>query len=152
MTPKQINAFIHRLKLEHYKRTKSSVPEFAIPVDKYDCTKTNGLTLAMSYTSKYLGGFLKRVNSTGIYVEGQEYKTLFGKIKGKGHWRTSPSTGIADTQLTLNGERWDVEVKKPGERQLPSQKRYQKQLEAAGGNYIIIRSFDEFIKLVESIL
>jgi len=150
MTPKQINAFIHRLKLEWFKKHRS-IPEYAIPVDKYDCDKANGLTKAILDTGKYLGGHTVRLSSEGRYRPGESYQTPAGKIKGKASWIPGTSKGISDIVMTLSGVTWFIEIKIK-DRQIKSQKEFESKLSAAGGNYIIIRSFDEFIKLVESIL
>ena len=45
-----------------------------------------------------------------------------------------------------------AEMKKPGEYQRPVQKEWQKECEANGNKYIVVRSLDEFIKVVDNYL
>ena len=147
MTNREVNKFIHALKLQWFEKTGRSIPKHAIPVDKYDCDKANGLTKATLDAGKYLGGHTIRLSSEGRYRVGETYQTPAGKIQGKGTWIPGMSKGISDVVMTLNGETWFIEIKIK-DRQIKSQKEFESKLNQAGGNYIIIRNFDEFRQLV----
>lgn len=151
MTPKEINQFINRLKIEWFKSQNRSIPSHAIPVDKYDCTKANGLTKAILNCGKYLGGHTVRLSSEGRYRVGETYQTPAGKIQGKSTWIPGTNKGISDIVMTLEGQTWFIEIKIK-DKQIPSQKDFESKLSNAGGNYIIIRKFDEFVHLVDTIL
>ena len=83
------------------------------------------------------GHFAEKVQSMG--------RTIF---KGEPIYvRNSNTTGQADLSLIINGKAVKVEVKCKwtGDRyQNEAQKRYQKNVERAGGIYIIIRDFAQF--------
>lgn len=63
--------------------------------------------------------------------------------------------GVADLILLKSNRFYGalcVEMKKPGEYQRPVQKEWQKECEANGNKYIVVRSLDEFIKVVDNYL
>jgi hypothetical protein len=53
--------------------------------------------------------------------------------------------GSADLSATINGRSVKIEVKIGRDKQSEFQKKYQEQIEQAGGIYVIIRSFSEFL-------
>jgi hypothetical protein len=70
---------------------------------------------------------------------------------GSGKWIPGSMTrGSADISATIKGRSVKIEVKMK-DKQSPDQKRYQQQVEAAGGIYIIVHSMDEFIELYNKI-
>lgn len=62
--------------------------------------------------------------------------------------------GVADLILQLPGGNGcpclAIEMKTPSGKQSKEQKQFQKYLEAADGKYVIVRSFDDFQKVVKS--
>jgi hypothetical protein len=52
--------------------------------------------------------------------------------------------GTADISATIHGKSVKIEIKVGKDRQSEAQKRYQEQVERAGGVYIVIRDFDQF--------
>ena len=63
--------------------------------------------------------------------------------------------GVADLILLKSNRFYGalcVEMKKPGEYQRPVQKDWQKECEANGNKYVVVRSLDEFIKVVDNYL
>lgn len=89
------------------------------------------------------GGTARRVNSMGIYDE----------VLNK--WRTSMTRrGYEDVDATMCvrfgnlkfGFKIGVEIKIGGDTQSQYQKKRQQELEAAGGQYWIIKDFDTFTK------
>ena len=91
------------------------------------------------------GHFAEKVQSMG--------RTIF---KGEPIYvRNSNTTGQADLSLIINGKAVKVEVKCKwtGDRyQSEAQKRYQKNVERAGGIYIIIRDFAQFKSWIDNFL
>jgi len=64
-----------------------------------------------------------------------------------GKWTPGQGTkGTADISATIRGRSVKIEVKYGKDRQSDDQKRYQQQIETAGGIYIIVRNMDEFIE------
>jgi hypothetical protein len=65
---------------------------------------------------------------------------------GKGKWTKSTSTsGSADISATIKGRSVKIEIKYGKDIQSDAQKKYQESIERAGGIYLIVRNFDEFI-------
>ena len=63
--------------------------------------------------------------------------------------------GVADLILLKSNRFYGalcVEMKKPGEYQRPAQKEWQKECEAAGNKYVVVRSLEEFIEVVNGYL
>ncbi len=64
-------------------------------------------------------------------------------------------SGVADLVLLKSNRFYGalcIEMKKPGEYQRTAQKEWQKECEAAGNKYVVVRSLDEFIKVVTDYL
>ena len=75
-----------------------------------------------------------RINSQGQYDQ------------KKGIWRPSGSTtGVADIHAISKGVHYSIEVKAGKDRQSDAQKSVQALVEKAGGVYIVVQSFDDFM-------
>lgn len=98
---------------------------------KFTVKDTNSLTRAIEALCFVIGGLGCRINSTGIFDE----KT--------GKWRKSNSKrGIGDINVCLNGANIWIEVKWGKDKQSEEQKKFQRQLERAGGLYLIAKDFE----------
>jgi hypothetical protein len=76
---------------------------------------------------------------------GQARNALIGKyLKAEG-----VLAGASDLIVVLNNKVLFVEVKTPNGRQQPTQKDFENKLKELGQDYRIVRSLDEFIKLIE---
>ena len=65
---------------------------------------------------------------------------------GSGKWiPTSGQKGTADISAVIRGNAVKIEVKMK-DKQSEAQKKYQQQVEQAGGTYQIVRSFSEFFE------
>lgn len=88
------------------------------------------------------GGQAERIAVTGLLRKfGNGYKWT----------RTNMTVGTADISATIQGRSVKIEVKIGTDRQSDEQKRYQKQVEDAGGIYYIARTFEEFLKWYNSL-
>ena len=89
----------------------------------------------------------ERINCTGRYIDrSQTFEDVTGKVRtiGTGQWLpTSGVKGTADISAVIQGRAVKVEIK-IRDRQSEFQKKYQEATEAAGGIYLIIRTFAEF--------
>jgi hypothetical protein len=64
-----------------------------------------------------------------------------------GKWTKGTGTkGSADISATINGRSVKIEIKYGKDRQSEAQIRYQEMIEKAGGTYLIVKSFDDFIQ------
>src|ERR1700728_774603 len=59
------------------------------------------------------------------------------------------AVGAPDIICVVNGQYVGIEVKAPGGRQSENQKEFQRQLEEAGGKYILAYSLDEIISALQ---
>ena len=94
------------------------------------------------------GHMAERINCTGRYMDrSQTFEDVTGKVRtiGTGQWiPTSGMKGTADISATINGRSVKIEIKMK-DKQSEVQREYQRRIEAAGGIYLIVRSFAEFM-------
>jgi hypothetical protein len=98
----------------------------------------------------YKGGQAERISSQGQYREGAKIQVGTGEIayhkQLPGKWTPGQSTkGTADISSTIRGRSVKIEIKYGKDVQSQVQKEYQASIERAGGVYIIVRTFDEFV-------
>jgi hypothetical protein len=68
-------------------------------------------------------------------------------------WGKSTATkGSADISATILGRSVKIEVKIGADRQSEHQKVYQEAIEKSGGQYWIVKNFDDFFKKYENFL
>lgn len=102
----------------------------------------NALTRQIIRFIQSRGGQAERIAVTGLLRKfGNGYKWT----------RTNMTVGTADISATIQGRSVKIEVKIGTDRQSDEQKRYQKQVEDAGGIYYIARTFEEFLKWYNSL-
>ena len=100
---------------------------------------TNGLTkLYQAMWAHFLGVELKRISSEGNYRHG------IGFIK-------SANKGIADLMGGYNGKVYYIEMKQKKERLLQSQIDFRAWVESFGGEYHIVKGFDDMLNLINKI-
>jgi hypothetical protein len=125
-----------------------SVPEHALPKTKFTDTTTNGLTRAIIAWLELNGHWASRINTTGRYLQGQQYTDVLGHRKQlPGKWIPGTTRrGTADIHAVINGRHVSIEVKIGRDRMSESQHETQQAIEHSGGVYFIVRSFDEFME------
>jgi hypothetical protein len=83
---------------------------------------------------------LKRIfhyrNNSGAFVDSQKHFYRFGAV------------GSPDIVCVIHGQYVGIEVKAPKGGQSDHQKEFQKQLEAAGGRYILAYSLDDVLRSI----
>lgn len=101
----------------------------------YEDRTANGLTRCVIDWIVLHGGQAERINTMGRPI------TTPNGIR----WLRSTSTvGSADISATIKGRSVKIEIKIGRDRQNAAQKQYQRDIENAGGIYLIVKSFDEF--------
>ena len=60
--------------------------------------------------------------------------------------------GVPDLFFFYRGELYGIELKTEKGTQSKAQKAFQKRMESEGGRYYLVRSFDNFVSLVQSII
>jgi len=117
------------------RRLYSTVPTFAIPKPKHTDSTANGLTKAILSLLALEGHYGSRIQS-----QGQWQPRL-------GLWtKSSVRRGIGDIMAVINGKSVMIEVKIGKDRQSEWQKRTQAEVEASGGVYLVVKTFDDFME------
>ncbi len=151
MTPRQQ---LKNLYLNNHRERYPNFPEYARYPPKYTDKKANGLTKMVIDWIRLSGGQAERVSVTGRKISQKKtYTDVLGQKKtiGRDVWiKSSMQKGSADISATINGRAVKIEVKIGSDRQSQAQKEYQRQVEEAGGVYIIARSFDDFLNKMEN--
>jgi len=142
------------LELEAQHRAAPNYPKEYLVKKKYTDKTANGLTKCVVDFLNLSGHQAERINTTGRYLDNSKIVTdVTGmqRVLGKGKYIPSTSTrGSADISSTIKGMsvKWEVKMK---DKQSEYQKKYQADIERAGGKYFIIHNFEEFIKYYESL-
>jgi hypothetical protein len=94
---------------------------------------TNNLTKAIINKIIHEGHFAWRVNTAGIFDE------------KKNRFRTVKSTGCSDVCACIFGRLVCIEVKLGKDKLRESQRDFGKNIDKAGGIYIVVHSYQDFI-------
>jgi hypothetical protein len=140
---KEYKAMLHEMKLQRYAITHPNYPQDYIPKTMYKDSTANGLTRAICDYINYNGYQAERINTMGT---AREKKTTAGKVIGVTWTKGTSTAGSADISATIKGRSVKIEVKIGKDRQSDAQKRYQENIEKAGGIYIIAKDFDSFVE------
>jgi hypothetical protein len=137
------------LELEDLRLKYPSLDEKYMAFTKWSDNSANALTKCVIAYITYKGGQAERISSQGQYREGAKIQVGTGEIayhkQLPGKWTPGQSTkGTADISSTIRGRSVKIEIKQK-DKQSDVQKQYQAAIERAGGVYIIVRSFDEFV-------
>ena len=138
---------LRALELEALKLKSPSMPESYIPLTDWKDNSANSLTKSVIAWITYMGGQAERISSQGQYREGKKIAVGEGYKQLPGKWTPGQSTkGTADISATIRGRSVKIEIKYGRDIQSEVQKQYQASIERAGGVYIIVRTFDEFVE------
>jgi hypothetical protein len=146
---KEYKALLHELKLQRYAITHPNYPQDYIPKTMYKDSTANGLTRAICDYINYNGYQAERINTMGT---AREKKTTAGKVIGVTWTKGTSTAGSADISATIKGRSVKIEVKIGKDRQSDAQKRYQENIEKAGGTYYIAKNFDDFVEWYENFI
>jgi hypothetical protein len=140
---------LEALAMEAARKKHPTIPEHVLAPRKYRDDKANNLTKCIIDWIRLNGFQAERISVTGRYIDNTKVVTnVIGQQQRIGSREWIPSSmqkGSADISATINGRSVKIEVKAGRDRQREAQKNYQQQIEAAGGIYIIARSFEEFL-------
>ena len=115
-------------------RKHPTIPENYIPSPVFRDDTANNLTKAILAHLRINGHFAARVNTTGIY-----------DVRTKRYRRGGSTLGMADVNATVNGRAVQIEVKAGKDRPRPEQLKVAEQVRAAGGVYIFVHTFDDYL-------
>lgn len=119
-------------------------------------TNTNSLTRAVIKFIQSEGHQAERISVEGRVIAktrtvndylmgGTRKATTYKRV------RSSMQRGTADISATIFGKSVKIEIKVGRDKQSDYQRRYQEQVERAGGVYMIIRDMDQFLAWYEAI-
>jgi hypothetical protein len=144
---------LKQLKKESMLESYPNVPKYAISAPKYEDKTANGLTKCVKEFLELSGYQAERINTMGRPIDNRKQVTdILGRTKtiGSMTWGKSTATkGSADISATILGRSVKIEVKIGKDRQSEDQKIYQAKIESSGGQYWIVKNFDDFIKKYE---
>lgn len=136
------------------------VPYFAIP--KYSEKGANALTKCVVDWINFSGGQAERISTTGRYIDNSKTVIdVIGRSRKVGSGKFIPGTGTkgsADISATIKpkaqkgdlssafGVSVKIEIKYGKDKMSENQKKYEAHINSAGGVYIIVNKFDEFVK------
>lgn len=134
-----------------------SLPDAALTYTKYSDKTANKLTLAIIKWFQLESGQAERISCTGRLLDRRKtFTDVVGRTRQIGSTTWIPPSmkpGTADISALYKLNETDkiatafrVEIKVGRDTQRPAQVEYQKEVERAGGIYIIATSFDDFIK------
>ncbi len=140
---------LNALMMEQLKQKYPNIPEAYIPKTDWNDNSANALTKCVIAWIQFMGGQAERISSQGQYREGKKIPVGSGILAHTkqlpGKWTPGQSTkGTADISATIRGRSVKIEIKQK-DKQSEAQKQYQKAIENAGGVYIIVRNFDDFV-------
>ena len=144
---------LKELKLNSMVKEYTAVPRYAIPAPKYTDATANGLTKCIIDYLQLSNHQAERINTMGRPIDNRKQVTdVLGRTKtiGTMTWGKSTATkGSADISATIQGRSVKIEVKIGKDRQSEDQKVYQANIESSGGQYWIVKNFDDFMKKYE---
>ena len=142
---------IEILKQLKHAKTKAmypNVPDIALPKIEYNDKSANGLTKCVVDFINLSGHQAERINTMGRMIDNRKQVTdVIGRTKTIGSAKYIPTTGTkgsADISATIFGRSVKIEVKFAKDRQSQAQKDYQAMIERAGGQYWIVKTFEDF--------
>jgi hypothetical protein len=134
------------------KCSKTAMRPDYVPKTAFIDTTANGLTKCIVAWIRLNGGRADRVSSAGRYID-----TSYTVTNVIGHTRTikdgkfvpsQTSRGYADINATIKGRSVMIEVKMK-DKMSEHQKKFAEAERAAGGQYWVVHSFEEFMDYYE---
>lgn len=138
---------LSEMHLEDNRIRHPNFPDSARPRKRYTDKTTNGLTNCIKDFLNFSGHQAERVNVMARARDKRKtvYDTMGGaKQIGSIEYIPSGSTpGTSDISSIVFGLPWKIEIKRK-DSQSPEQKKYQENVERAGGRYNIYKDFETF--------
>jgi hypothetical protein len=123
--------------------------ENCIPEPELKENGANALTKLVIKWIEFNNGQSERISNTGTYRDNKiKFVDCIGRqrIIGSGVWTKGTGTnGTADISATIKGRSVKIEIKWQKDRQSEAQIKYEQSITKAGGIYLIVKNFDDFI-------
>jgi hypothetical protein len=139
---------LKQMKLKQLQERYPTIPASYLPKPTYTDTTANGLSKSIIDFIMFSGGQAERISSEGRVIDKRTAVTDYlGNTKVIGSIKrvyASTTKGTADLSIVYRGLAIKCEVKVGADKMSEYQKQYQKQIEQAGGIYIIAKDFEGF--------
>jgi Holliday junction resolvase len=137
---------LERLDLEDRLKKYPNAPAHAIAPARFNDRTSNGLTQCILRWLRLKGFYAVRVTTTGRKLKDTFVVDVIGRTRMMaGQWIPGTTrTGTADIHAVINGRHCSIEVKVSGDRMSMAQEKTRKDVERAGGSYIIASDFQTF--------
>ncbi len=139
---------LNSLAWENLKRRYPEIRPELLPRPKYRERTANQLTQSVIAFIKLTGGQAERISVSGRTIDHrQTFTDVLGHQRSIGTLQWIPGTmtrGSADVSLIVQGRSLKIEIKIGRDRQSEHQKKYQAEVEKAGGIYLIVKDFQGF--------
>ena len=147
---KQNKAILTDLAIADLKLKYPNVPSHCVPAPKYSDKTANGLTKCITDFLKLSGWQAERISSMGRMIDKRTINTdCLGRQRTIGslqYIKGTSTNGTADISATIKGRSVKIEVKIGADRQSEAQKKYESDVNKAGGVYMIAKDFDMFME------
>jgi len=141
---------LEKLHFDSLKEKYPNTPAAYFPKIKTNENSANTLTQLVKSWLEFNGWQAERINTTGRMIDTTDtFEDVIGRRRsiGSKQWVKGTSTpGSADISATIRGKSVKIEIKWGKDRQSEVQKKYEENITNAGGVYLIVRSFDEFVQ------
>lgn len=138
---------------------QKNIPVHCRAPKRLNDNSANDLTTSIIAYFKYMREvanvkmFAERQGVEGRYRQGQQVTDVIGRTRlMKGMYLPANNGGAADIKAMIRGRAIEIEVKYGKDVQSELQKKYQKKIEAGGGIYIIVKTWDDFIMQIDNYL
>ena len=138
---KDLETELHQQWCKRHPDLLASFPPSFFPKPKREDATANGLTRCIIDYIVLKGGQAERITVMGKPIE---KKNSQGRTVGVKWVESQMTVGSADISATICGRSVKIEVKIGADRQSDAQKKYQSDIERAGGLYYIARNFSDF--------
>lgn len=132
-------------------KEQENIPVHCRSYKRLSDSSANELTKSILAWFKYqrmigMKCFAERQGVEGRYRPGKEVTDVLGHRKQmKGMYLPANNKGAADIKAMISGKAIEIEVKHGKDRQSDDQKKYQERVEAGGGIYLIVKTWDDFM-------
>jgi hypothetical protein len=120
---------------------------------KYSAAKSNPFAQAIIEYLEHFGHMAWRQSTEGRYRPGKTFRDTVGFLRQtKGTFIPAMKTGLGDVTAVIGGKYVSIEIKIGSDRQRPNQKQFEADLKKAGGGYILVKTWEEFILKIRQFL
>jgi len=141
---------LKQLYIKDHRARYPNLPEYARSTPRYNDKTANDLTRCVIDWIELQGYQAERIANMGRPIDQSKVVTdVLGNQRRIGNVKWIPgqgTNGTSDISAIIAGRSVKIEVKIGRDRQSEVQKKYQEAIEKAGGIYIIVRSFKEFLQ------